>query len=279
MNLPCEVIRDLLPLYAENLVSAESRGFVETHLAGCARCRAELQAMTAQTPDVQFRMDTAQEFAKYEKKKKRRLTVRTAAITAAALCGIFLLRIVLTGGAMALLTFGGLMSEPSVDTDPMHYADYMGAEAKEEYRSKWGMDERIFPSAPIAGLHVQEYKMVYYDPWDAQYLSYLTVHYSPEDYAAETARLSALGVSDYIGYYGVTGFAGAGDPLAMAADAYQGFVYAIGTPGQENTITYVELIFCNYYYDLDYQSYIPAEYLPEGFDAALDNAYQKQHME
>ena len=65
----------------------------------------------------------------------------------------------------------------------------------------------------------------------------------------------------------------------MYADDYSGFVYAIHTPGRENTITYVELIFCNYFYDLDYKEYIPEEYLPLGFDATMDNPYQKQELE
>jgi anti-sigma factor RsiW len=59
MKLPCNVIRDLLPLYAEDMVSPESRALTEEHIAECAACRAALEAMGAKTPDVQFRMDTA----------------------------------------------------------------------------------------------------------------------------------------------------------------------------------------------------------------------------
>ena len=36
MNLPCSVIRDLLPLYTENLASEESMILVKDHLADCA---------------------------------------------------------------------------------------------------------------------------------------------------------------------------------------------------------------------------------------------------
>lgn len=52
-----------------------------------------------------------------------------------------------------------------------------------------------------------------------------------------------------------------------------GFVYAL--TDNENRIIYVELIFCNYFYDLDYKNMIPEEYLPDGFDATLDNPYSK----
>ncbi|MGC6769406.1 zf-HC2 domain-containing protein [Enterococcus sp. LJL51] len=50
MKVSCEVIRDLLPLYAENVCSEESRSIVEEHLADCAQCRIELEQMEAQTP-------------------------------------------------------------------------------------------------------------------------------------------------------------------------------------------------------------------------------------
>ena len=53
MNLPCSVIQDLLPLYAEELTSADSRALVEAHLAECGGCRkalADLQTPPAPAP-------------------------------------------------------------------------------------------------------------------------------------------------------------------------------------------------------------------------------------
>lgn len=47
MNHSCNVIRDLLPLYVENMVSEETRLLVEKHLAGCADCQKQLAAMQA----------------------------------------------------------------------------------------------------------------------------------------------------------------------------------------------------------------------------------------
>lgn len=40
MKLSCEVIKDLLPLYEDEVCSEESRVLVEEHLAECAECRA-----------------------------------------------------------------------------------------------------------------------------------------------------------------------------------------------------------------------------------------------
>ena len=63
----------------------------------------------------------------------------------------------------------------------------------------------------------------------------------------------------------------------MEADPYHGFVYALKTG--ERQIVYVELIFCNYFYDLDYQEMIPEEYLPVGFDATKDNPSRREMLE
>lgn len=40
----CEIVQDLLPLYAENLCSEESRAYVEEHLKECAECRRMYEA-------------------------------------------------------------------------------------------------------------------------------------------------------------------------------------------------------------------------------------------
>ena len=278
MKLPCEVVRDLLPLYTENMISPESRRLTEEHLAGCASCRALSEEMGIKNPDVQFRMDTAQEFVKYEKKKKHKLAWTIAGITAAAVAGVFILNFVFILGVVGLILIDGAMAKVKVDTDPSHYSRYIGEDAEKEYRNKLAMDESIFPKEITPDMDVVDYKMVYYNPWDPQYLSYLTVTYSPSDYETELDRLEGCGIAPYIGNYSVTGFSGTDDPIAMVADDYHGFVYAIHTPGKDNTITYVELLFCNYSYDIKYNKYIPSEYLPLGFNATSDNPYRKLKM-
>ena len=41
MKTECSVVRDLLPLYVEDMVSVETRQFVDDHLKICSECRAE----------------------------------------------------------------------------------------------------------------------------------------------------------------------------------------------------------------------------------------------
>ena len=43
MKNECMIVRDLLPLYVEDLVSDETRAFVEEHLAGCEDCQKALE--------------------------------------------------------------------------------------------------------------------------------------------------------------------------------------------------------------------------------------------
>ncbi len=151
-----------------------------------------------------------------------------------------------------------------ITTDKSKYNDVIVGE-------KWEVSEDIFPKS-IEGLNVLDFKHIYYDPWDANYLAYLVVDYDEQEFNKEVDRLNKYGIKEYKGYYGVTGFTQY-ELLAMEADSYQGFVYAI--TDSKSKIIYVELIFCNYFMDIEYEKEIPNSYLPDGFNAKLDNPYQK----
>ena len=47
MSKDCSIVQDLLPLYAEDMLREETKKFVDGHLAQCAACRAELDALKA----------------------------------------------------------------------------------------------------------------------------------------------------------------------------------------------------------------------------------------
>ncbi len=49
MKLPCAVVRDLLPLYAENLTEEETKIMINEHLQGCAECRGRLEELDTKT--------------------------------------------------------------------------------------------------------------------------------------------------------------------------------------------------------------------------------------
>lgn len=45
MRNECNIIRDILPLYSEEMVSKDTKDFVREHLIGCPECRAELESI------------------------------------------------------------------------------------------------------------------------------------------------------------------------------------------------------------------------------------------
>ena len=45
MRTECSIVGDLLPLYVEDMLSAETAEYVKEHLASCPKCQAELSAL------------------------------------------------------------------------------------------------------------------------------------------------------------------------------------------------------------------------------------------
>lgn len=45
MKISCDIIKDLLPLYHDNVCSTDSRKLIEEHLENCEECKSELKNM------------------------------------------------------------------------------------------------------------------------------------------------------------------------------------------------------------------------------------------
>ena len=77
MKPECSIIRDLLPLYVEDMVSAETAQYVSEHLNACAECQAEFELfkqgerleVLKKTPTEQA--DTAKPFKRMMKRMNR----------------------------------------------------------------------------------------------------------------------------------------------------------------------------------------------------------------
>ena len=202
-------------------------------------------------------------------KTERSKKTKTVLIIAAAVLAAIAIMYVLPFG---LLYYSVASAKVEEYNDISHYSEYMTFDESVAKWTKWGMDETIWPKKITDDMKVADFKMVYYNPWDAQYLGYLVVDYPAKEYDAEVKRLREYPSTDYVGYYSVKEEK-TYDLLAVNADEYQGFVYAL-TDGK-GRIIYAEQIFCNYVMDLDYEKYIPKEYLLDGFDATQDNPYKK----
>ena len=78
MQLPCYVVRDLLPLYAEKLTEEETTKLVETHLANCPQCRTHLAQIDTKPQDHVASVKPLEAL----KKEIRRRRIYAAAIAA-----------------------------------------------------------------------------------------------------------------------------------------------------------------------------------------------------
>ena len=90
MKLDCEVIRDLLPLYADQACSEQSRALVNEHLLDCADCRDMLQKIKENEIEngLKKEKDSVLQYGVRQFKK------RTAAV-GSALSGAFLIPILI----------------------------------------------------------------------------------------------------------------------------------------------------------------------------------------
>lgn len=75
MNKECEIIRDILPLYADDVCSASSREIVDEHLKECSECAAYL----AQIRDSEAEGELKEERALVIENQARRFKRRSAA--------------------------------------------------------------------------------------------------------------------------------------------------------------------------------------------------------
>ena len=71
VKLPCSVVRDLLPLYAEKMIETETQELVDEHLADCPECRAKLSGIETGT-GTETPVDTVKPLASLKKQIRRR---------------------------------------------------------------------------------------------------------------------------------------------------------------------------------------------------------------
>ena len=286
MRLSCDVIQDLLPLYVDQACSEDSTGLVEEHMAECEVCRQTYDAMKSdgKTEELvnseEFRKQQTDSVKKVKKKwsRSKKIFLTVGIIIGAGLLYI-LIRVGFVLGIVGVVLFDSATTKVQVYKDVAKYSDYIGENCNTEYGKPRTGQFVIFPKEITPQMYVQDFQYVYYNPWDPQYVSYLTVEYKDAGaYGKELNRLQTIGMENYEGVYSVTGEPEGYDLVAMDKDPYYGFVYAMVPETGEMKITYVGIMFCNYFLDLDIHKYMKEEYLLPGFDATLDNPYEKKKM-
>ncbi len=86
MKYECEVIRDLLPLYADDVCSAGSRKMVEEHLEECAECTKVLEQLRTHEIEEGLKEEKNQ-VIEYQAKKFRRRSATAGSVVA----GLFMI--------------------------------------------------------------------------------------------------------------------------------------------------------------------------------------------
>lgn len=85
MKYPCNMIKDLLPLYHDGVLSQESCAIVDTHLAECPACLAYYQQLCSTDPVLASPMDAEEEqkkaasFRAVKKKLRKKQVIVTLA--------------------------------------------------------------------------------------------------------------------------------------------------------------------------------------------------------
>lgn len=106
MNISCNIIKDLLPLYAEDMVSQDSKALVDDHLCSCDSCTKEL-AELKKAPKVPVEVETTS-LKRVENtiRKRKMLTAATAMLTLVA---------VLVTGTIFLMTPVYLTAQQAIE--------------------------------------------------------------------------------------------------------------------------------------------------------------------
>ena len=95
-KIPCEIIRDLLPLYQDDICSEKSRNAIEEHIKECESCRTYLKKMEGEIPVETDKIEGTDEewkgFREFSEKVSRKLNRRIVMA-----CGVvFLICMMLT---------------------------------------------------------------------------------------------------------------------------------------------------------------------------------------
>lgn len=128
MKLNCNVIKDLLPLYADQICSEESRGLVEEHLTDCTDCSALLRQMRNEEMENSLETEAVDVLHRQAKFFKRK-----SAVIGAAISGIFMIPVLVclivnlaTGAALDwfFIVLAALLVAASLSIVPLMMPDH-----------------------------------------------------------------------------------------------------------------------------------------------------------
>ena len=97
-NNTCDIVKDLMPLYVDNVLSDASRKYVDEHISDCEDCKKKLESMSS-TKELPINPDIRQKEAEGIKNAKKSILKRiiaavliTAAVVIAIVAAVFTVR-------------------------------------------------------------------------------------------------------------------------------------------------------------------------------------------
>ncbi|MGM9612541.1 MAG: zf-HC2 domain-containing protein [Butyricicoccus sp.] len=88
MKYPCEIVRDLMPLYLDGIASGQSRQMVDEHLSACKECSALISQMKNNQLEIEVKEEKTDVIA-----RQRKVFKRKSALAGSVLAGIFMIPI------------------------------------------------------------------------------------------------------------------------------------------------------------------------------------------
>ncbi len=90
MNISCDIIRDILPLYAEEVVSEATREMVDEHLCGCDACTKELAQLKkpAQIEEAAHELDSLKRIRKAILLRRVLAVLASVLLVISVVCGV-----------------------------------------------------------------------------------------------------------------------------------------------------------------------------------------------
>lgn len=139
MKLPCEMMEDLLPLYAEDIATNATRQAVEEHLAECEPCRTKLDGMRAERHEGETTIPL--EPVRKEIRKRR----WHAVIAAACAVAVVLVTVLSWQNGMIYLPYSACEITVETQEDGSGTIHYLGPNGMRE----WMMDDILYV-APVS---------------------------------------------------------------------------------------------------------------------------------
>lgn len=269
MEYSCGLIRDLLPLYCDEICSQDSAEAVKEHIETCESCRniyMEIKQGTLRETslegalnNIEYEKQQLASMRQVKKKLKKRSTViGTVGIIIGILLVVTVIRVMLVAGVIVFAVQEG-KKDGYTSTDISEYGTF------EDFRGYSGLD--IFPEQIGSDMEVHGYFYYYADTFlDPTAQIYLECSYDGDSYQREVERLEGI-QKEYKGKVQTVMF----DTDSFAYPAYvtinaNDHCYEYALLLGENRIAYIFLQFIK-----EEEIVFPAEYLPKGYEEAKED--------